>query len=471
MLGLPAFQPNLTDYRKCIDTIEAAVKRFTAAELDTLNAKAGQAGIHAMRWEQFRQTPHGRLLATLPPVTVEPLETRTPPVPFPFVRGDGTGTPVRQCLEGIRVIELCRIIAGPTIGRLLAAHGAQVLKVTSPLLPDVPFFQVDVNTGKHTCALHLRRDDRGSVSAATVAADRARFEHLLASADVVIDGYRPGALDRLGFGTAYLQQLACRRGKGFVYVAEDCFGGSSSASSATKTSAYSTGDWSRRPGWQQIADCVTGVAHAQGRFMRPSEGDAAEPVVPPFPMSDYGTGALGCVAALLGLYRRATLGGSWEARTSLCQYDTFVLGLGPLPAHVQDRLRKTHDAAFFKLRHADSVDEVGARALRSVRRLHPHLFDSTAPTTTTTGTTAAGTVPPQDAELPQQQRQQQRQQHGIMASAYSPGYSAVVRWPREPIRIDGLRVGHSRPTRPNAFDPPSWDGWEVDEAVVATGSM
>jgi crotonobetainyl-CoA:carnitine CoA-transferase CaiB-like acyl-CoA transferase len=58
-------------------------------------------------------------------------------------------------LEGIKVLELCRIIAGPTIGRILAEYGADVLKVTGPGLSDVPFFQVDGNMGKHATEIDL----------------------------------------------------------------------------------------------------------------------------------------------------------------------------------------------------------------------------------------------------------------------------------------------------------------------------
>lgn len=72
---------------------------------------------------------------------------------------------------------------------------------------------------------------------------RETFEKLLAEADVILDGYRPGALDKLGYGAKAIAKLAESRGKGFVYVNENCFG-------------Y-TGEWADRPGWQQIADCVS----------------------------------------------------------------------------------------------------------------------------------------------------------------------------------------------------------------------
>jgi hypothetical protein len=155
MLGLPAFRPDLTDYRQCIQTIEKAVKRFTVDELEALNVRHRQAGIEALTWEQFKRTSHGRALYAMPPLTITPLEQSTPPVPVARPDHQLCGGNV-QVLQGIKVLELCRVIVGPTIGRSLAAHGGQVLKVTSDRLPDVPFFQLDVNIGKHTTSLDLK---------------------------------------------------------------------------------------------------------------------------------------------------------------------------------------------------------------------------------------------------------------------------------------------------------------------------
>lgn len=450
MLGLPRESPGLTDYRDIIDYIGSAVQRHTAAELDALNVRHRQAGVQALTWDQFRRTPHGRALTQLPPLTVRANphdDAVTPPVPFDPLpsaptghdeSNDGAAPPTpRPALQGVRVLELCRIIAGPTIGRSLAAHGAQVLKVTSGALPDVPFFQLDVNTGKRAVQLDLRR-----------AGDRAAFEGLLAQADVLVDGYRPGALARLGYSARALAEVARRRGRGFVYVAEDCFGQPFGNAGATpdqnkndsdgSSRNRSATDWSTRPGWQQIADCVTGAAWAQGQFM-----GLAEPVVPPFPMSDYGTGALGAAAAIAGLYRRATRGGSWVCRTSLCQYDAFVLGLGLLPESEQERLRREFggggDDDFFALRHNDSVDEVGRRALAAMRRLVPHLFD----------------------------------EKKMMHAAWSEGFQGVVRWPREAVQVDGLKIGHVRTARPNGFDElaAGWEEWEEDKIDDVVGEL
>ncbi|KAG9233979.1 CoA-transferase family III domain-containing protein [Amylocarpus encephaloides] len=399
MIGLEAHRPDLTDYRTCIDTIESHVKRFTAVELESMNAKLGQAGVTALKWEDFKKTEHGRTLLSLPPWELAKMHDSSPAVPF---EPDTSSPSVRpQALAGIRVLELCRIIAGPAMGRTLAEYGAQVIKVTSPTLSDVPFFQVDGNTGKHACDLDLK-----------TLAGREAFEELLKSADVILDGYRPGSLERLGYGPEQIVGLIKGRSKGIVYVSEDCFG-------------YQ-GPWAGRPGWQQIADCVTGVAWAQGEFM-----GLNEPVVPPFPMSDYGTGCMGAIAALVGLYRRATEGGSYLGRTSLSQYDIFLLQLGIYGEDVKEQIRAEHDEDFFRLRHADSVDEVGGRALRSMKKVHPELFDDS-----------------------------------LMQSAFSKGFGEEIKWCRSPVSIDGLQVGFSRASRPNGFDNASWDHWEVEKAVI-----
>lgn len=395
MIGLQGHRPDLTEYYQCIKVIEDHVKQFTADQLEDMNAKIQQAGVTCLKWDDFCSTPHGQELLGQPPWKVETLETETPAVPFPF---QPSSTPKPQILAGIRVLELCRIIAGPAMGRGLAEYGAQVIKVTAPHLSDVPFFQVDANIGKHTIDLNLK-----------TASDRAIFEDLLASADVILDGYRPGSLNRLGYGPHQLAERAKARGKGYVYVAENCFGHS--------------GPWAGRPGWQQIADCVSGVAWAQGQAM-----GLNEPVVPPFPMSDYGTGCMGTIAALTGLYRRATVGGSHMGTTSLVQYDIFLLQLGLYDDAMMRALRSQHDAAFFDLRHHDSVDEVGKRALKTMRRTHPELFD---------------------------ERHMQR--------AFSKGFNAEVRTIRPVVSMEGWWNGFQRSSRPNGFDRPGWEEWEVDE--------
>lgn len=398
MIGLEGHRPDLTEYHECIKIIEDRVRQFTADELEELNWKNKQAGVTCFKFEEFQATEHGQLLMQQPPWKLETLETETPPIPFPEIP---SRAPKPQLLSGIRVLELCRVIAGPAIGRGLAEYGAQVIKVTSPNLSDVPFFQVDGNLSKHTTDLNLRDPQ-----------DRKTFEELLQSVDVILDGYRPGALKRLGYGPQQILELTKHRQRGIVYVAENCFG--------------HVGPWSSRPGWQQIADCVTGVAWHQGLAM-----GLDEPVVPPFPMSDYGTGCMGTIAALVGLYKRAKVGGSYLGTTSLCQYDIYLLELGVYDEELMGKLRDQHDQEFFDLRHNDSVDEVGKRALKTMRRVHPELFE---------------------------------ERH--MQECFSKGYDAKVRTVKPAVEIEGTWNGFLRSSRPNGFDQATWDGWEVDEDML-----
>lgn len=253
MVGLPAYREDLTDYSQILEYIGSAVSKYTVEELEEMNAERKLAGVMALKHDEFLKTSHGRVVSQQPYWMVDAIETTTPPVPFA-----ASDTTRPQVLSGIRVLELCRIIAGPTITRILAEYGAEVLKITPPTGPDVPFFQVDGNLGKHAAELDLKSLEGRGV-----------FEELLESADVVVDGYRPGAIGKLGYGLERLVGLATKRGKGIVYVSENCFG-------------YDA-PWAHRAGWQQIADCVSGLAWAQGRAMGQDE-----PIIPPFPMSDYG---------------------------------------------------------------------------------------------------------------------------------------------------------------------------------------
>jgi hypothetical protein len=294
-----------------------------------------------------------------------------------------------------------------------------VLKITSPHLSDVPFFQVDGNMGKHAADLDLKTD-----------AGRKKFEELLAEADVVVDGYRPGALDKLGYGRQRLTELAKARGKGIVYVQENCFG--------------HEGEWAGRPGWQQIADCVSFpcVLDWGGRTANrypgkwPSMGARTlqgldEPVVPPFPVSDYGTGCMGAITALIGLYHRATKGGSWHGLVSLLQYDLLLFKAGRLPDDVLTRLREQAGEEFLALRHSHSVDQISGTALRQLNKKIPEFF----------------------------------QTPDLCEKRYSNAYKADVSAVRPVAEIDGLEIGFQRASRPNGSDAPSWDFTDVEPRI------
>ncbi|PHH62772.1 hypothetical protein CDD81_6664 [Ophiocordyceps australis] len=166
MLGLETHRDDLASHHDIVAVIEAAVQSFTPSQLEVLNAKHRQAGAMALSHQDFVKTPHGMTNMRLPPYSVEQLEGQTAACRLTD-RGDG------RLLAGIKVVELARIIAGPVIGRILAEYGADVLKVTSPRLSDVPFFQVDGNMGKRATELDLKTEQGRRV-----------FEQLVANADV-----------------------------------------------------------------------------------------------------------------------------------------------------------------------------------------------------------------------------------------------------------------------------------------------
>ncbi|CAK7228711.1 hypothetical protein SBRCBS47491_006998 [Sporothrix bragantina] len=393
MIGLEPFRPDLKTHEAIVDTIEGKVKQFTIAELETMNAQNRQAGVPALKHEEFLQTPHGKTNVNLAPWKVASLETTTPPRALPSGPGE------HRVLAGVKVLELCRIIAGPVMGRILGEYGADVLKITSPHLSDVPFFQVDGNMGKHAANLDLKTPE-----------GREAFEKLVLEADVILDGYRPGALEKLGFGPTYMTALAQKRGYGVVYVNENCFG-------------YE-GEWASRPGWQQIADCVTGVAWAQGQFM-----GLNEPVVPPFPISDYGTGCMGAIAALTGLYNRATVGGSWHGKVSLMQYDLLLFRAGLYSDDVQAKLRSAAGEEFMKMTHSHSVDQISGNALLGLKRTHPHFFHDP----------------------------------NILERWSSKAYGHDVTVVKPVAQIEGLELGFQRASRPNGTDEANWTSFTSNE--------
>jgi crotonobetainyl-CoA:carnitine CoA-transferase CaiB-like acyl-CoA transferase len=160
-------------------------------------------------------------------------------------------------LSGIKVLELARAIAAPTIGRVLASLGATVIRVSSATNAELPITLIDGCVGKISVDINLKTFD-----------GRKKLMELIQDADVFIDGYRPAVLEHLGFGRDAVFGLVAKRNRGLVYCQENCYGWK--------------GPWVTRPGWAQIADTVTGVALSVGRF-----NGFDEPQIFPGPNADY----------------------------------------------------------------------------------------------------------------------------------------------------------------------------------------
>ncbi len=138
-----------------------------------------------------------------------------------------------------RVLDLTRVIAGPVATRTLAAHGADVLRLDAPQRPEIPLQYWDTLPGKRSALLDLR-------------AHRDTLEQLLAGADVVVSGYRPGALDRFGLAP---EELA-RRHPGLVVVTLSAWG--------------RHGSWAGRRGFDSLVQAACGIAVTEGGPARPA---------------------------------------------------------------------------------------------------------------------------------------------------------------------------------------------------------
>lgn len=241
-----------------------------------------------------------------------------------------------QALTGIKVLDLTRVIAGPVIGRGLADHGATVLRVTSANQPDLQGIVPDLHSGKYSAHIDL-----------DTAAGREKLAKLVRDADVLIDGYRPGALERRGFGRDAVRKL----NPSLVYVRENCYGW--------------RGPWAGRPGWQQIADAVTGVSALYADKL----GHPGEAIQPIFPSADYGSGVASLVGTMQALYERASSGGVFDLDVSLCYYNLWELSLGLYDDVVWDRIRPS-----VPLRHDWDVMMMLGGVGPSLRAQRPALF-------------------------------------------------------------------------------------------------
>ncbi|KAL4803088.1 CoA-transferase family III domain-containing protein [Aspergillus unguis] len=308
------------------------VAQWDADEIDRVaNERYRQAGVICYTPEEFFASKHGATMAKEPLYTLN--KRSAPRKPWPE-----TKDPTRP-LAGIRVIDFSRVIAAPVISKLLAVLGAQVLKVTWEDLPDVSRTWVELNTGKRDTNLDLKSEG-----------GRRTFSSLVESADVVIDGYRPGVLSRLGFDADSLRKI----NPSLIYLRENCYGWK--------------GPLSYRSGWQQISDCLVGISWLQGKFL-----GLDEPVVPLLPNSDYQMGLVGAAAVSQALLARTQEDVTFDIDVSLTQYNIWYYRLGEHTPEIQASLRSQH--ADLKLRHYDEMKSLIGKTSAAVRKVRPELFE------------------------------------------------------------------------------------------------
>jgi hypothetical protein len=292
--GLPNLKERMMKLLGCEATPESvarAVATWNALDLEAAIDEARVCGGMVRTNAEWLATPHGQVLAEKPIVEIIKIGD-SDPEPF----GDGPSAsrqaPSRP-LEGVRVLDLTRILAGPVAARTLAEHGAEVLMIAAERLPQIAEHVIDTSHGKRSCFLDLKQAD-----------DASRLRTLFKGADVFSQGYRPGMLRKLGFGP---EELAALR-PGIVYTSISCYG--------------ADGPFSHRGGWEQVAQTMTGICYDN----RPEW-----PMLLPAAACDYTTGYLAAYGVLLALARRAREGGSYHVRVSLCQSGMFIYRQGKVP--------------------------------------------------------------------------------------------------------------------------------------------
>lgn len=280
VLGLP---PGPATERK---DVEAALRSWSAEAFEQAAADAGVVVAALRRFQDWDRHPQGIAIADLPPLVFERIGD-APKRTLPAL--DQHGRP----LSGVRVLELTRILAGPVAGRTLAAHGADVMLVNSPHLPNIEAI-AETSRGKLSAQIDL-----------ATPAGCATLTELAADAHVFMQGYRPGGIGAKGFAPTDLARIR----PGIVYVSLSAYG--------------HVGPWAGRRGFDSLVQSATGFNLAEAEAF----GQAA-PRTLPMQVLDYASGYLMAFGATAALLRQLEEGGSWQVRVSLAGTAQWLRRLG-----------------------------------------------------------------------------------------------------------------------------------------------
>ena len=274
------------------DAVARAVATWKGTDLEEAIIAADGAGGMARTQAEWAQHPQALAIAALPLLEIMRIGDSDPE---PLPAGD-------RPLSNIRVLDLTRVLAGPTCARTLAEHGADVMKITAAHLPNLGYQEWDTGHGKLSAELDLRTPG-----------DLDILRGLVRQADVFSQGYRPGTLANRGLAA---EQLAAIR-PGLVYVSLCAFG--------------HTGPWASRRGFDTVVQTVSGMTIRQAECV---PGKRPGPQFYPVSAIDYCTGYLMAFGAMVALARRSREGGSWLVRTSLAQIGKWIVDLGEVPTAV-----------------------------------------------------------------------------------------------------------------------------------------
>jgi crotonobetainyl-CoA:carnitine CoA-transferase CaiB-like acyl-CoA transferase len=319
-----------------------AVAKWKGLDLEDAVHAAGACAGMVRSYEEWAAHEQGKAIASMPLMEIERLDN-SPPEPL---------SAAERPLAGIRVLDLTRVLAGPTCARTLAEHGADVLRIGTDLLPNNETQIIETGHGKRSAVLDL-----------TTEGGAEQLRTLTKSADVFSQGYRPGSLAARGFS---FEEMAKIR-PGIVYVTICAFS--------------ENGPWSHRRGFDTLVQSVSGISN--------DYVIGGQPRLLPLSVLDYTTGYLAAFGVMAALRRRALEGGSYHVRISLAQagwwvthlphFDRAVIESLPkdLPSERIEALKITTDTPFGRIHHLGPVAQLSETPARWERPTVP--LDHDAP--------------------------------------------------------------------------------------------
>ena len=356
-LGLGVEGEEGDDFETVVERIGKKVGEWDSSELNrAMNEEWKQAGTVAWSTEEFKESEHGKANEGVGLWEIEKVEDEGWGKGW-WVEGKGVKSGVERPLAGLKVVDLTRVIAAPSISRGLAQMGASVMRITGEGVTDMSSLHPDLNWGKWNAHLNLKSED-----------GKQKLRALIKDADVVVEGYRPGAMDRNGFSRKDIFELVKGRDRGIIHVKENCYGWH--------------GPWQGRSGWQQISDAVSNP-EALIRVLANKDSAAAFPssmVVrwattkpsprysqiliialvshfwPPITSFSYSLslslGVAGACAVLDALMQRADKGGSYAVNVALNYYSQWLVrSVGMYPSSVWREVFERHGSPVFRHYH------------------------------------------------------------------------------------------------------------------------
>jgi hypothetical protein len=290
MIGLhPHLRDGLLDYLQCSNSaraIQAAVDTKSAQQIEDEAAQLRLPAGIVRTPQEWLAHPQGATVAKRPLFDMDQRGN---------ARQRALGKARYRPLDGVRVVELAHLVAGPTVGRLLAEQGADVIKIQPPLGDWILPLWLDVNWGKRSMLTDIKSRS-----------GKKRLIALLAGADVLVNSNAPGSLERLGLDDQTLRSI----NPNLIYT------GVSYCPAATP--------WADRKGFEQIGQAVSGLMHVHSEGM-------PEPTVISVLINDYMTGYLGAIGAVAALAAREEKGGYWNVGASLARCATMATSLVERP--------------------------------------------------------------------------------------------------------------------------------------------